>query len=273
MGSVPRRMTVDPLADLSPAVTVIHAKRAAVPPQHGVLIGLTGIDGARKGSFTHALVAQLQQQQVKAISLHVDGWLPLPQTRCNPDNLVVHVYTYALRFDALLQHLRLPRKARRTHQVVVDVAEETATTARPYVDLAFWVEYACETALARALQRGQADLPLAKTIHACEPRSFPAQRLHGARDHPRMMADMMLRNDPRLTGESRAATVDARQRTAGERTTAIGLRPPRMPCCRCRPRRRLGVGPRSTDRLQSGATDPERREACRTQGERACRTI
>lgn len=38
-------------------------------------------------------------------------------------------------------------------------------------------------------------------------------------------------------------------------------------------RRRPGVGPRRTDRLQSGATDPERRDAFRTHGDRACRTI
>ena len=56
-----------------------------------------------------------------------------------------------------------------------------------------------ETALERALQRGQEGLSPAETIRAHKTIYFPAQRLHFARDNPRAVADMILCNDPRLT--------------------------------------------------------------------------
>jgi hypothetical protein len=65
-GAVPRVMTADPMADLSHPVTAIHAKRAAVPLQHGALVGLTGIDGAGKAYFTHFLLHRLQQMEMCA---------------------------------------------------------------------------------------------------------------------------------------------------------------------------------------------------------------
>jgi len=76
-----------------------------------------------------------------------------------------------------------------------------------YFDLSFWVECTFETALERALRRGQEGLPPAETIRAYQTIYFPAQRLHFVRDHPQAMADMIITNDPRLPGESAPALV------------------------------------------------------------------
>ena len=226
----------DTMADLSQAVAAILAKRAAMPRQHSVLIGITGIDGSGKGYITNQIIAHLLQQGVKAIGINVDGWLNLPQTRFNMDNPAAHFYEHAIRFDEMFQQLVLPLKAHRTHRVVVDFAEETATAYRKYTyafeevdiivlegiyllkhayrhyfDLAFWVECTFETALERALQRGQEGLPPAETIRAYHTVYFPAQRLHFARDNPRAVADMILCNDPRLTSPRAAlASLDTR---------------------------------------------------------------
>jgi hypothetical protein len=50
----------------------------------------------------------------------------------------------------------------------------------------------------------------------------------------------------------------------GWQTAAIGLRRLRVPCLRCRQRRRLGVGPHSIDRTPHTVISPDRRDAYRT---------
>jgi uridine kinase len=107
---------------------------------------------------------------------------------------------------------------------VADFAEETSTAYRPHryqfddidiilldgifllkrehrahFDMTFWVDCSFETALARALERGQEGLPPEETVHAYQTIYFPAQRIHFIRDDPRRAADMIIPNDPRLT--------------------------------------------------------------------------
>jgi uridine kinase len=121
----------------------------------------------------------------------------------------------------------LPLRERRTHEVVMDFAEETATAYRPHTyrfenvdvillegiflfkrawrghfDLALWLDCTFETALERALRRGQEGLPPEETIRAYETIYFPAQRIHFARDEPRRGADLVIANDHRLTADA-----------------------------------------------------------------------
>ncbi len=70
---------------------------------------------------------------------------------------------------------------------------------RSHYDLTVWVDCTFETALERALQRGQEGLPAAETIRAYETIWFPAQRLHLSRDDPRSNANLVLVNDPRIS--------------------------------------------------------------------------
>ena len=194
-----------------------------MPVSRSVLIGITGIDGGGKGYLTAKIAAQLQQLGVKAISINVDGWLNLPQKRFNQDTPAEHFYEHAIRFDEMFHQLILPLKEYRKHSVVVDFAEETATeyrkhtyrfedvdivplegiyllkrSYRHYYDLTLWVDCTIETALERALQRGQEGLPPAETIRAYNTIYFPAQRIHFDRDDPRSAADLIIINDPRI---------------------------------------------------------------------------
>jgi len=157
-------------------------------------------------------------------NINIDGWLNLPARRFSQDRPGEHFYEHAIRFEELFDQLVLPLRARRTHEVVADFAEETATAYRPHAyryenvdvillegiflfkrawrphfDLALWLDCTFETALERALRRGQEGLPPGETIRAYETIYFPAQRIHFARDEPRAGADLVVPNDHRLT--------------------------------------------------------------------------
>ena len=58
-----------------------------------------------------------------------------------------------------------------------------------------------ETALERALQRGQEGLPPEETIRAYQTTYFPAQEIHFRVDEPQAAADVVWVNDPRLGKE------------------------------------------------------------------------
>ncbi|MGH7629919.1 MAG: hypothetical protein ACREOF_11180 [Gemmatimonadales bacterium] len=73
---------------------------------------------------------------------------------------------------------------------------------RAHYDLAVWLDCSLETALERALARGQEGLPPDETIRVYETIYFPAQQVHFERDDPRGSADLVLPNDPRLVGAS-----------------------------------------------------------------------
>ena len=59
-----------PLVDVSQAVTEILAKRKQAPSQRSLLIGVSGIDGCGKGYPTDKIVAQLQLQGQKTVSIN-----------------------------------------------------------------------------------------------------------------------------------------------------------------------------------------------------------
>src|SRR5439155_6858688 len=67
---------------------------------------------------------------------------------------------------------------------------------RHQFDLAVWIDCSFETALQRAIARGQEGLPAAETKKAFETIYFPAQQIHLTRDHPRETADIVFPNDP-----------------------------------------------------------------------------
>jgi uridine kinase len=209
--------------DIISAAGLILAKRAEVPAERSVLVGITGIDGSGKGYVTGKLVAQLQDQGVRVAAIGVDGWLNLPPRRFNPSNPAEHFFDHALRFEELFDRLILPLQARRSRRIVMDYTEETATEYRKHTydfqdidiivlegiyllkrayrgsfDLSFWVDCTFETALERAVQRSQEDLSPEETIRAYHTIYFPAQRLHFARDNPRAAASAIIPNDPRI---------------------------------------------------------------------------
>ncbi|SRR6266704_2546723 len=215
------------MIDVNQAIAEILAKRKQVPPQRSLLVGISGIDGSGKGYLTGQIVTLLQRQGQKAVGINTDGWLNLPHKRFNSERPAVHFYENAIRFDDMFTQLILPLKEKRTHDVVADFAEETASEYHPhryhfeginiivlegiylfkraycdYFDLAFWVACTFKTALERALRRGQEGLPPDETIRAYQTIYFPAQRIHFARDNPRTAADFVINNDLHITSGS-----------------------------------------------------------------------
>lgn len=205
------------------AVSSIVSARDAIAAGRSLVIGVSGIDGAGKGHFTANLVERLGGHGLHAVGINVNGWLNPPHVRFSRDNRAEHFYERAIRFDEMFEQLILPLKAKRSHQVVADFAEETASAYRKHtyafdnvdviavegiyllkrrhrrnLDLSIWVECSFQTALERALARGQEGLPAVETIHAYESIYFPAQRIHLARDDPRAAADLIVINDPQL---------------------------------------------------------------------------
>lgn len=212
------------MIELSTLVAGVRACRSTTPIDRSVLVGLSGIDGSGKGYLAATLCAELQRADPRVAVLNVDGWLNLPATRFSQTNPAEHFYHHSLRLEAMFEQLVLPLRDHRTHRLVADYAEETATAYRDhlydfhdvdivllegifiykrafrsYFDRAFWIDCTFDTALERALQRTQEGLPPAETAAAYETIYFPAQRLHFERDEPRRVADGIIANDARIT--------------------------------------------------------------------------
>lgn len=131
-----------------------------------------------------------------------------------------HFYKNALRLDEMFERLILPLRDKREVDVVADCGDPKAIVHRKHhyvfdridivllegiflfkreyrdqFDLKVWVDCSFETALRRAIARGQEGLPPEETRRAFETIYFPAQRIHLARDCPVDAVDLILAND------------------------------------------------------------------------------
>lgn len=201
----------------------IVVERAGMDARRSVLVAISGIDGSGKGFVTAEIVAALRTRGLQVASFNVDGWLDLPQVRFSEVDPAGHFFRHAIRFDAMFAQLVLPLRDRRSIVLDADFAEETATSfvrhryefhdvdvivvegiyllrrdLRRHYDLSAWIDCSFETALERALARGQEGLSREETVHAYRTIYFPAQEIHFAEDQPKEAATMVLINDPRL---------------------------------------------------------------------------
>jgi uridine kinase len=215
------------MGEFERAVEAIVAARGHTDAARSVLVGVSGIDGSGKGYLTARLAEALGARAQRLANINIDGWLNLPARRFSAVEPAEHFYKHAIRFEEMFAQLVLPLRERRTHEVVADFAEETATAYRPHTyrfenvdvillegiflfkrawrghfDLALWLDCTFETALERALRRGQEGLPSDETIRAYETIYFPAQRIHFARDEPQARADLVVPNDHRLSSDA-----------------------------------------------------------------------
>ncbi len=227
---------VDSLEQL---VHAIVGRSAHTRGSRALLVGLSGIDGSGKGWVARRLATGLEGAGLRVASLGVDLWLNLPAVRFSAARPGEHFYANALRLEELLAHAALPLRDTRRLDLTFDATEETATTyrrerwrfddidvvllegiflfkrgLRPHYDLAVWLDCSFETALARAIARGQEGLAVDETIRAYESIYFPAQRTHFERDDPSGSADLVLPNDPPRRG-SLAPLSDWPRRTHG----------------------------------------------------------
>lgn len=205
-------------------IDAVLSKRREVPASRSVLVGVSGIDGSGKGYVSDWLVSRLREERVRAEVVHADGWLNLPETRFGTTDAPGHFYRHAFRFGEMFDRLLLPLKRSRSVLLEADFTDETATAFRKHVydfsdvdvavveaiflfqpeyrrhfDLAVWIDCTFETALERALARGQEGLPPDDTVRAYRELYFPAQTIHIGRDDPRGSADIIVVNDPRLS--------------------------------------------------------------------------
>lgn len=196
-------------------------RRAEVPENRSLLVGISGIDGCGKGFVARQIEARLAQRAVASAVINVDGWLNLPDKRFDVEAPAERFYEGAIRFDEFFSKLVMPLRDHRSVYLEADFVEETANEYRKHVynfknvpvilvegiflfkreyrplfDLAVWVDCSFSTALARALERAQEGLPPAKTIAAYGTTYFPAQEIHFNQDNPRAVADLIYDNDP-----------------------------------------------------------------------------
>lgn len=214
------------MTDVQPLAQRIRDKSASIPSGESMLVAVSGIDGSGKGYLTALLVAELERLGARAANLNVDGWLNLPAKRFDASHPAEHFYEYAIRFQEMFEQLVLPLKRRRSVRVEVNYEAETAQSFRRrtyefhdidvivlegvyllkraflhHYDFKVWVDCSFETALERALQRGQEGLPPEDTVRAYQTIYFPAQEIHFEHDDPRASADAVWVNDARLGEE------------------------------------------------------------------------
>ena len=209
---------------MSTIQTIVHKildAQGSISPGRSLLTAVSGIDAGGKGYFTERLVGALQSKGVRAVGISVDSWLNLQ--RFDASDPAEHYYNDAIRFGEMFAQTVLPLRDGRSLRVEIDYAEETSTEYRRRVlefedvdviilegiyllkrafmahyDLSVWIECSFETALERAIARGQEGLPPEETIRDYRTIYNPAQEIHFLRDNPKAEATLVVNNDPRL---------------------------------------------------------------------------
>ena len=201
-------------------VDAIVRKRGAVAPDRAVLVGLSGIDASGKGFITQKLAERLRKAGWNVAAISADDWLNLPEVCISRDNCAERFYKHAMRFDEMFGRLVIPLTENREINITADCADVKATTYRKHrydfrkidivllegiflfklayrhhFDLTIWIDCSFESALERAIERGQEGLPPGETVRAFQTIYFPAQEIHLARDHPHEAADIIFLND------------------------------------------------------------------------------
>lgn len=191
--------------------------------ERAMLVAITGIDGCGKGHVAARWRDRLQGHGLRVALVGIDGWLNLPAKRFGGTDPAGHFYSHALRFDEMFPQLVLPLQAQRSIRLEADFTAETANAYRKETyefhdvdvillegiyllkrmfrtvyDASFWIECTFDTALERAIERGQEGLTPAQTTHAYRTIYFPAQEIHFRQDDPKNSATGIVINDPRL---------------------------------------------------------------------------
>jgi uridine kinase len=210
------------VTSLDAVIETIVDSRRRLPAERAALVALSGIDASGKGYLTAKIADALQTHNLRVANINIDGWLNLPHVRFDHGNPAEHFYLRAIRFEEMFRQLIFPLRDRRAVTIEMDYAEETATEYRKqfyayvdidvillegiyllkrsfqaYYDLSFWIDCTFDTALERAIARGQEGLPTQATISAYRTIYFPAQKIHFDRDNPKAAASAIISNEPR----------------------------------------------------------------------------
>jgi uridine kinase len=205
--------------DLENLKAEVIGRRANLPVDRALLVGISGIDASGKGFVSERIAAALTAAGYRVALINADGWLNLPHVRFAGDDSDRgrHFYENALRLDEMFERLVLPLAAHREVDLTMDFAAETADDYRPqrvvftdidiillegififkrrftvHFDLKVWLDCYPDTALTRAIARQQEGLSPAQTIAAYQTIYFPAQKYHLEIDDPRSVADIVV---------------------------------------------------------------------------------
>ncbi|MDJ0617681.1 MAG: uridine kinase [Calothrix sp. MO_192.B10] len=200
-------------------VTTIQEGRSQVLPDKSLLVAISGIDGSGKGYVTEKIAKETNRQGLRTISINIDPWLNPPEQRFSAKNSGEHFYHHAFSFEDLFEQLIYPLQNQRAIYLKKTLTGQFGTpfeqiydfqdvdvillegifllrrSLRYNYDLAFWIECSFETALERALQRNQENLPTQAIIDDYNTIYFPAQRFHFRVDQPKSSVDLIYIND------------------------------------------------------------------------------
>jgi uridine kinase len=205
---------------LASLIATIIDSRNRVSSMRALLVGISGVDGSGKGFVSARLADALRAQSINVAVIAADDWLNLPHVCIDPDNPAEHFYEHALRLDEMFARLVLPLRNTRGIDLIAVCGGPKATAHaekrhsfsnidvvlvegiflfkpayRDHFDFKVWIDCSFETALQRAIERGQEGLSPAETRNAFETIYFPAQRLHLERDRPKDIADVVFLNE------------------------------------------------------------------------------
>ncbi|MDJ1171374.1 uridine kinase [Roseofilum sp. BLCC_M154] len=208
------------LNDIHKAVDRIAQARSETSGDRSLLVAISGIDGSGKGVVSHELFNVLNSRNFNVALIGLDAWHHQQNIRFNPDNLPEHFYNHAFRWQELFDSLILPLKANKSiylqaqsldlktdelydetydfQEIDIILFEGIFILKKPWIneyDLKIWVDCSFETALNRALSRGQEGLGEEETIRDFQNIYFPAQKIHFERDNPTASASLIINND------------------------------------------------------------------------------
>lgn len=203
-------------------IAIITEKQTQVGLDRSLLVAVSGIDGSGKGYITEKIVTELNKRGLRSIAINIDPWLTPPEQRFNTENPGEHFYYHAFPFNDLFRLLIYPLQQNRSIYLETVLTGQFGTpftqiydyqavdiivlegifllrrSLRHNYDLAFWIECSFETALERALQRNQEDLPPELIIRDYHTIYFPAQRFHVEVDDPKSAVEAIYLNDLRF---------------------------------------------------------------------------
>jgi uridine kinase len=206
--------------DRAELAELIAGDRRALRDGRALLVAISGIDAAGKGTLARELAADLRDRGMAVATIGIDPWQTDPALRPPAPDAAAHFYRHGFRFEALFGKLVDPLTRDRAIDLRIELMdphrnlkldEEFHFRAvdvvllegiflfkrrlRHRYDRTIWVECGFETALARALRRNQEGLAPDRLVDDYRRIYFPAQKIHFSADEPREFADLTLRND------------------------------------------------------------------------------
>lgn len=208
------------LKDIHKAVDQIEQALAEISGDRSLLVAISGIDGSGKGVISNEILRVLKTRNFNVALIGLDVWHHPQSIRFSSDNPAQHFYDRAFRWQELFNSLILPLKQNQSidlqtksldlktdrfydstyefKDIDIILFEGIFIFKKPWIDeydLKIWVDCSFDTALNRALSRGQEGLGEEETIRDFQTIYFPAQRIHFEQDNPTESASLIINND------------------------------------------------------------------------------